>query len=84
MVACCRVTAAPTRRRPLTVAPVAKAAELPPRRIPWKVDVEPRVTLPLTTQTMFLAKAPPLRATETPLASESVEATWKIQASGEK
>lgn len=81
MIAFCMVTAVPTRRRPLTVAPVLRPAEVAPNRTHWKSDSEPRVTLPETTQTMFLGTAPPVRTTEAPSARVSVWLIWNIQAS---
>lgn len=62
------------------VAPVWSVTAVLPRTTPSRWDPVWAVTAPETTQTMFEARAPPVRVTLTPVARMRSPATWKIQA----
>lgn len=61
-------------------APEAKVMDVCPRMTPSMCPPVPTLTVPVTTQTMLLASAPPTRTTLWDEARVRVPATWKIHA----
>ena len=75
------VTAVCASALPFSVAPLFSTIAVLSNMFPLKTDVVPRVVWPATCQKMFLACAPPLRITWTPLPTVRVCAIWNIQTS---
>jgi hypothetical protein len=64
----------------LAVAPVSKVMDDFPRTTPSRCAPAAALTVPATTQTMLLVRAPPARVTLAPAAMDSPPETWKIHA----